>query len=199
MAVGLRRKDPADCRCACCGRRAVAILSTFARVRRRTGQDRFQHGDDRRGGAERQAASDRAAALARRRQCQGRAPRPAGRVRLLRRPEQSVECAWHLHQAHQRRQSRFAARSVRHQYGRGGDAGHRGKQQAHHQYDGGQHQPPFQLPKIFLDAIAWSGRGDGVLKGLFRSRGRAETEAADGRAPFRRRRVRQNLRRRCAR
>ena len=43
----------------------------------------------------------------------------------LRRSEQSIERAGYLQQAHQRRQSRFAARAVRHQYGRGGDAGYR--------------------------------------------------------------------------
>ncbi len=54
---------------------------------------------------------------------------PAGRTRLLRRPEQPGECARHLHQADQRRQSRPAARALCDQHDRAGDAGAHAEQQ----------------------------------------------------------------------
>ena len=54
---------------------------------------------DRPDGARRQAGAGRPRNLARRRQCEGRAARPAGRARLLRRPGQPRERARHLCQA----------------------------------------------------------------------------------------------------
>ena len=47
----------------------------------------------------------------------------------------------------------------------------------HHQHDGGQHQPPFQLPEILLDAADRPRRGESVLQGLFRSRGGSRTQS----------------------
>ena len=126
--------------------------------RRRADQGRLQHGDDRRGGAERQAASDRSRSLARRRQRQGRPARPAGRARLLRRSEQPFQRSGHLHQADRRRQSRSFARPVRHQHGGGGDAGDHRERQGHGHLAGGEREPAFQLRPLFLDGAAGAGR-----------------------------------------
>src|SRR5712672_2162393 len=69
-------------------------------------QDRFQHGDDRRPRRQRKVRAARPEDLGGGRQRQGRALRPSRQARLLRRPEQSLDGAGHLHQAARRRQGR---------------------------------------------------------------------------------------------
>jgi hypothetical protein len=85
-------------------------------------QDRLQHGAHRRPRRRRQARADRDGDLARRRQCGGRAARPAGRVRLLRRSDPARERAEDLHQASDRRPGRPRRVGLRHQPDRAGDA-----------------------------------------------------------------------------
>ena len=102
----------------------------------------------------------------------------------------------HLHQADHRRQSRPAARALRHQLRGAGDADHHAAQQDDDQLHGDRHQPALQLRQILLDGAGRPGRRERLLEGLLRDRGAAEAEAADGGNPGGRRRVRAQRRRR---
>ena len=115
---------------------------------------------------------------------------PPGRARHLRRPEHAGERAGHLHQADHRRQSRPAARALRHELRRAGDADHHPEQEADDQLHRDRHQRQIQLRQILLDGLGRSRRREFLLHRLLRHGGGAEAEAGDRRDPRRRRRVR---------
>ena len=105
---------------------------------------------------------------------QWRPARPAGRARLLRRPEQSGERAGHLHQADHGRQSRSVARPLRHQHGGGRGAGDHGAQYDDDQHVGDRREPAFQLFALFRHDSGRPRRHQGVLARLLRAGGGAE-------------------------
>ena len=113
-------------------------------------------------------------------QRQGRAARAPGQARLLRRPDQCLDRARHLHQAHRRRQGRPRARPLRHQHGRAGDAGHHAEGQALHHPVRARCEPRVQVQQV-LRHDPDRAEHQGVLhRGLLRRRRRAEPQAADG-------------------
>ena len=134
--------------------------------------------------------------LARRHQRQGRAARPPGRDHRLRRPEQPLGCAGHLHQAHLGGQSRSAGRSLWHQLCRAGDADDHPEQEDADQLHRDRHQRSVSLRQILLDGAGRLGRRERLLQGLLRDGGEAESQAADRRDHRRRRRIRPGGRRR---
>ena len=143
--------------CAARARRSVHRWVAWAfgssRAKRQSDQDRHEPGAHRRRRVAEQGDQHRARDLARRRQRQGRSARPAGRARHLRRPEHAGERAEHLHQADHRRQSRPAARALRHQLRRAGDADHHPEQEADDQLHRDRHQR--QIP-LRQDTSRWS-------------------------------------------
>ncbi len=145
---------------------------------------------DRRRRLAEQGDQHRARHLARRRQCQGWAVGPPGRARHLRRSEHAGERARHLHQADHRRQSRPAARALRNQLRRAGDADHHPEQEADDQLHCDRHQRQIPIRQILLDGLRRSGRREFLLHRLLRHGGGAEAETGDRRDPRRRRRVR---------
>ena len=88
-----------------------------------------------------------------------------------------VERAGHLHQAHHRRQSRPAARPLRHQLRGAGDADHHAAQQDVAQPHRDRHQPPLQLRQILLDGPGRPGWRERLLEGLLRDRGERRNQS----------------------
>ena len=168
------------------------------RAIRKSDPHRPRHGVDRAARPQRQVGAARHADLGGDRQCQGRAARPAGQARLLRRPEQSLERAGALHQAARRRQGRPHHRRLCHQHDRAGAAGRDRAQQGVHRPDRARDQRRVRLPALFRDAPGRPEPEGRDHPRLLRDRDGADAEAADGGDRRDRRRVlAQRLRRRA--
>ena len=156
--------------------------------RRRSDPRRPQSQPDGSDGARRQAGAGRPRGLARRRQCKGRAARPAGRARLLRRSGEPRERAGHLREASVGRQGRPADRSVQHQRDRGRAAGDHAGEPHHHRHLRARREQRVQVSEVLLDELA--GRQPAQLFGrLLRDGEGAPAETDSRRARRRRRRV----------
>ncbi len=113
-------------------------------------------------------------------QRQGRAARAPGQAHLLRRPDQRLDRARHLHQAHRRRQGRPRARPLCHQHGRAGDAGRHAEGQAVHHPVRARCEPRVQVQQV-LRHDPDGAEHQGVLhRGLLRHGRGAEPQADDG-------------------
>ena len=146
---------------------------------------------DRRARAQRQVRAARAEDLGGGHQCQGRAARPPGQAGLLRRPEQSVDGARHLHQAARRRQSRPDHRRLRHQHAGAGDAGRDAEEEDVHRPVRPRREQRVQLSELFRDdPVRAPTPKPSFTKGFFDVAHGAEPEAADGGDRRRRRGVR---------
>ena len=177
---------------ACAAALIAGLLSLSGASAQGGNPDSYRGGprSDRRGRRAQQGHSDLAGNLARRRQRQRRNTRPSGAARHPRRSEHAGQRTEHLHQADHGRQSRPAARPLRHELRRAGIADHHPEQEVDDQLHGDRHQRQVQLRQVFLDGLGRTAGGQRVLDRLLRSRDEAEPEAADGGDPRSRRRVR---------
>ena len=156
----------------------------------RADQDRSRHVAHRSARRQRQDVAGGHAGLGRRHQCQGRAARPAGQARLLRRSEQSVAGPRHLRQAARCRQSRSDRQRLCLDPDRRGDAGRDPAQEAVHQPVRHRHQRAVQLSEIFLDDPERPDAEAGIHARLLQGGRTAEAQAADHRLGLGGRRVR---------
>ena len=161
-------------------------------------QDRLRHGDDRAAGRQRQVGAARHEDLGRGHQQEGRADRPAGEARLLRRPEQSFDGAGHLRQAARHRQSRRHRQRLCHQHDRPGDArGHAARQGVSRPVRH-RRQQRVQIQQVLRDDPDGAGPQARLHQTVLRRGRRAEPEAGEHLADGGGRRVwAQRLRRRA--
>ena len=209
VSQALKREDtdeedvsqPPEAVAAVCGGAAVRHCERrVAGARRRSDQDRHRHGVDRRARRQRQGGDPRDEDLGRGDQRQGRAPRPPGAADLLRRPEQPLDRAGHLHKAARRRQGRPDLRRLRHQpLGAGYASRHSAQHDVLRVVRAGC-EPRVPVPEIFRNA---AGRRTEpvrrLLARLLRSRCGAEPKTEDPGDHGRRCRVPAQRRRRRAR
>ena len=167
---------------ACARRDARRFSGRRRRVRPAAAQDRLRHEPDRPARRQRQGGADRDGDLARRRQRQGRDTRPQGRVRLLRRPDQSRDGAQHLRQAARRGQGGPRRLGLRHQRDRPGDADHDAAQAHLHEPVRAERQLEIQVRPLLPDHAGRSRPGDRLVAGILRR--------GDGRSTRSRRRSR---------
>ncbi len=151
------------------------------RARQAADQDRFRHCRDRPARAERQVRAARDGNLGGGNQRQRRSAWPACAARPLRRSEQSVDGAGHLHQAARCRQSRCDRRRLRHQHAGAGDADRHAAQEDVPRPLRPRRQQRFQIRPLLRDDPVGAGAEDVVHQGLLRHRDGAESEADDGR------------------
>ncbi len=147
---------------------------------------------------QRQARADGDADLGGGHERQGRASRPPGQARLLRRPEQPGEHSQHLFEAHRRRQGRFPRRQ-RDQSPGGVAADRDAAQQGACGRARDRHQRRVQISALCLDQPGRARGEAGADERLLRDRRQADAEARDRGDPFVRRRIRQELSRGRAR
>ena len=143
-------------------------------------QDRLLHGADRTTFRRRQAGAARHEDLGGGDQRQGRAARAPGQAHLLRRSDQCLDRARHLHQAHRRRQGRPYSRALWNQHGGASDACRRAKGQDDHHLVRARCEPRVQIQQILRHDPERAGHQGVLHGGLLRCGGRAEPQAADG-------------------
>ena len=110
----------------------------------------------------------------------GRAARPAGEARLLRRQELAGGSAGDLHQAARRRQGRACRRTLCDGADRASDADRDAEEEDVHWPAGARGQHRVQLSELLRHDPVRSGRQAGVHQGFFRRCHGAGREAADG-------------------
>ena len=176
-----------------CGRlcpdRRDALRTPYAGQGTGADQDRLLHGADRAALPQRQAGAARHEDLGGGDQRQRRAARPPGQAHLLRRSDQCLDGAGHLHQAHRCRQGRSGPRAVCHQHGRAGHARHHAEGQAVHHPVRARCEPRVQIQQILRHDPDRPEHQAVLHRGLLRCGDDAEPQAGDDGAGGGRRRV----------
>ena len=162
-------------------------------------QDRLRHEPHRAPSGQRQGGVDRHADLAGGRERPGRHPRPQGRVRLLRRPDQPLDGAEHLLEAPRRRQGGHGGVRLRHQRDRAGDADHDAAEHDLHEPVWVECEFEVRLRPILPDHAGGPGSCGRLDARLLRHGDGPRSQAADGRPRGRRCRVSRPRSRRRAR